>query len=71
MLSRNTLVVLTRKKTYNKKFLARHMWSRYVLLTKKEIIDLKKLLDQMENKYRDPESKTKIKNLKADAQKQI
>jgi len=25
----------------------------------------------MENKYRDPESKTKIKNLKADAQKQI
>lgn len=28
-------------------------------------------MQQMENKYRDPESKNKLKQLKADAQKQI
>ena len=28
-------------------------------------------MNQMENKYRDPESKNKIKQLKGDAQKQI
>ena len=28
-------------------------------------------MGQMEGKYRDPESKTKLKQLKADAQKQI
>jgi len=39
--------------------------------TKKEIMELKDLLNQMERKYRDPESKTKIKQLKNDAHKQI
>jgi len=37
----------------------------------KEINELKALMQQMENKYRDPESKNKLKQLKADAQKQI
>ena len=32
---------------------------------------MKKLLNQMETKYRDPEAKSKIKQLKGDAQKQI
>jgi hypothetical protein len=34
-------------------------------------VEIKKLLNQMEGKFRDPESKNKIKALKADAQKQI
>jgi hypothetical protein len=59
------------RRTCDRKYLAKLMSSRYSLLTKKEITQLKKLLNEMENKYRDPESKTKIKNLKADAQKQI
>lgn len=37
----------------------------------KEITELKKLVEQMESKYRDPESKNRIKQLKNDAQKQI
>ena len=45
--------------------------SKYRYLTQKEISGLKKLLNQMETKYRDPESKNKIKQLKGDAQKQI
>lgn len=40
-------------------------------MTQKEIKELKDLLSQMESKYRDPESKNKIKNLKTDAHKQI
>lgn len=39
--------------------------------TQQEITELKDLLNQIEKKFRDPESKTKIKQLKADAQKQI
>lgn len=38
---------------------------------KKEIEDLKGLMQQIESKYRDPESKNKLKQLKVDAQKQI
>ena len=37
----------------------------------KEISELKDLLNQMEKKFRDPESKNKVKQLKADAHKQI
>lgn len=40
-------------------------------LIKKEISELKNLIQQIEGKYRDPESKNKLKQLKVDAQKQI
>ena len=60
---------LTRK--YAKKLTSKAIISKYIFLTKKEIKELRDLIDQMENKYRDPESKNKIKHLKADAQKQI
>lgn len=37
----------------------------------KEINELKALMAQAESKFRDPESKNKLKQLKTDAQKQI
>ena len=54
-----------------KKYMHKINSLKYFFLTKKEIKELKSILNQIDNKYRDPESKNKAKQLKLDAQKQI
>jgi len=57
----------SKNRSVNKSSLFRY----HHLLLQKEINELKTLMEDMDKKFKDPESKNKLRNLKSDAQKQI
>jgi hypothetical protein len=60
-----------RTKLKNKLASKNNLFKYHHLLLQKEIYELKTLMEDIDKKFKDPESKNKLRNLKSDAQKQI